>query len=115
MGEDKDQENDTGLPEGFSAVVNARLTEVLVYGWPYVFLVAMKDICAGEEIAIDYGEAHWSCQRALASRFDSVARMGTQIIDPDGSIAAAEREKAKRKNKVKVNEDEEEVARMFPP
>jgi hypothetical protein len=41
------------------APLNVRFVEIVYNGWPYIFLVTMRDIAAGEEILVDYSSSYW--------------------------------------------------------
>lgn len=42
--------------------VNAEYHEVLLDGWPRLFIKAIKDIPANTEILVSYGESYWESE-----------------------------------------------------
>ena len=42
---------------------NVRFVRVHHRGWPFLFIVAVRDLFEGEELLLDYGEAYWECRR----------------------------------------------------
>jgi len=59
---------------------NATWVEVLVDGWPHVFVVATRQICVEQEIIVDYGEEYWAAQRVLFSRFLDMGQLGDETV-----------------------------------
>lgn len=67
------------------AGASALLAEVLVDGWPYVFVVAARDVMGSEEITVDYGQAHWATQRATLTRLLEIGKLGREtVVKVDG-------------------------------
>lgn len=74
---------------------NVTRAEVLVHGYPYVFVVATRDILPGEELTLDYGEDYWGAQRALLTRFLEIGRLGLETVLRVNSRESDEEEKEK--------------------
>jgi len=55
---------------------NTTWAEVLIDGYPHVFVVATRQITAGEELTVDYGEEYWASQRAMLTRLLEIGRLG---------------------------------------
>ena len=47
-----------GLPD-FETALNCEFIEVTWRGWPYIFVATTRDVAAGEELLIEYGEEYW--------------------------------------------------------
>merc|ERR1712087_275683 len=47
---------------------NVRIVEVLVDGWPYVFVSALRDIQHGEELRVDFGKGKWAADLLAMAR-----------------------------------------------
>mmetsp|Transcript_50195 Transcript_50195/g.94019 ORF Transcript_50195/g.94019 Transcript_50195/m.94019 type:complete len:725 (-) Transcript_50195:36-2210(-) len=71
---------------------SALLAEVLVDGWPYVFVVAARDLLGSEEITVDFGQAHWSSQRAMLTRMLDIGKFGHEMVAKVDGAAAKEYE-----------------------
>jgi len=66
---------------------NCRFVEVVIYGWPHVFLLAEREIPAGTELTVDYGEPFWETlrfHRALAVYAETAQR------SPNKGVSMAE-------------------------
>lgn len=96
--------------QAMAAAVNAQIVEVLVQGWPYAFVVATRDVAAGEQLTVDFGEQHWTSQRAAVARIEAMGRIGRDVVagvdveDPrasrceDPGLTLPKREPMKRPN-----------------
>jgi hypothetical protein len=49
--------------------LNSTSFHVMYRGWPYVFLVTTKDIAAGQEIFLPYGEDYWKGEAIMHAKF----------------------------------------------
>ena len=56
----------TGTPRGTSTAPNVRFCKVYDRGWPYLFIVSLRHLSAGEELLVDYGEDYWESRRHAA-------------------------------------------------
>ena len=66
---------------------NCKFVEVVIYGWPHVFLLAEREIPAGTELTVDYGEPFWETlrfHRALAVYAETAQR------SPNKGVSMAE-------------------------
>lgn len=86
-GREKDVVNMPITPQSMQAApddrgkgANVTLAEVLVDGYPYVFVVATRSITAGEELTVDYGEDYWASQRAMLTRLLEIGRLGHETV-----------------------------------
>lgn len=52
--------------EGVSAGPNVRFCRVFDRGWPYLFIVSLRNLYAGEELLLDYGDDYWESRRQAA-------------------------------------------------
>jgi len=73
------EERNTVTP---AATVNAtaRLVEVQVDDWPYVFAVATRDLHAGEELTLDFGEEYWANQCFALQKLKEMGQVSRQLI-----------------------------------
>ena len=61
--------------------VNAKFLEVVVNGWPHIFIISTKNISKDEELLIDYGPEYWEkilnerLNEKLAEREKEIAEM----------------------------------------
>jgi hypothetical protein len=55
---------------------NCRFVEVMIFGWPHVFLCSAEEISADTELTIDYGETFWETLRfhAILSAYATKAQ-----------------------------------------
>ncbi|KAJ3343705.1 hypothetical protein HDU93_006617 [Gonapodya sp. JEL0774] len=44
---------------------NAQIIETHIYGFPFLFVVALKDIVPGDELLIDYSDGYWREMQAI--------------------------------------------------
>lgn len=70
----------TQAPGSNERSANATWAEVLIHGWPQVFVIATQRILPEEEIIMDYGEDYWIAQRALFSRFLDMGKLGDETV-----------------------------------
>lgn len=69
------------VPDEEGTGANVSFAEVLIDGYPHVFVVATRPIYAGEELLVDYGEDYWACQRAMLTRFLEIGRLGREMVN----------------------------------
>ena len=43
---------------------NVRFCRVFDRGWPYLFIVSLRELCAAEELLLDYSEGYWESRRS---------------------------------------------------
>ena len=53
---------------------NCSMEEVLINGWPFVFLVALRDVAPGEELLLSYGAEYWRGLSAALAQAESTRR-----------------------------------------
>eukprot|EP00928_Gymnodinium_smaydae_P094359 TRINITY_DN7913_c0_g1_i1.p1 TRINITY_DN7913_c0_g1~~TRINITY_DN7913_c0_g1_i1.p1 ORF type:complete len:692 (-),score=159.68 TRINITY_DN7913_c0_g1_i1:79-2154(-) len=80
--------------EPFATTANVRLVEILHDGWPYVFCVAIRDIYAGEELAVDRGEPHWAMQRLSLMRVQEMGKVARELLSSVSGLLDKEAEAA---------------------
>ncbi|KAJ3038085.1 Histidine-containing phosphotransfer protein 3, partial [Rhizophlyctis rosea] len=77
------QQREDGVP-------NVKFMEVLILGWPYIFIMSTMDIAPGTELTLCYGEAYWTnmknhvrdaevLQKIVRPVADRVTRMDEQF------------------------------------
>jgi len=59
---------------------NVRIVEVLIDGWPYVFVSALRDITHGEELRVDFGKGKWAANLLAMARVHEISRIGREIV-----------------------------------
>jgi len=59
---------------------NVKICEILYNGWPYVFVVAKRNIMPGEELMVDLGAEHWLSSRFVLERLRDVNLLGRDLI-----------------------------------
>ena len=64
-------------PRGLGVSANMKFEPVVIRGWPYLFMQAIREIAPMEELLVDYGEAYWSGnvsipRRALDEHFEKL-------------------------------------------
>eukprot|EP00929_Paragymnodinium_shiwhaense_P043193 TRINITY_DN22245_c1_g1_i1.p1 TRINITY_DN22245_c1_g1~~TRINITY_DN22245_c1_g1_i1.p1 ORF type:complete len:810 (-),score=234.74 TRINITY_DN22245_c1_g1_i1:282-2711(-) len=94
----KDASLDFVLQEGCDAIVNTRIVEVLVDGWPYVFAVATRDISHGQELACDFGRPLWDHQMTLMHQANKIDLLSNDILQ--GAHDAKNKEEVDKLEKV---------------
>ena len=50
---------------------SARLIEILVHGWPAIFVISERKVAPGEELFLLYGPGYWDHLRQLACRLNA--------------------------------------------
>jgi len=67
-------------PDDKGTGANVKRAEVLVDGYPHVFVIATKDIKVNEELVVDHGEDYWASQRAMLTRLLEIGRLGHETV-----------------------------------
>merc|ERR1712072_78454 len=67
-------------PDDIGKGANVTWAEVLIDGYPHVFVVATRTINDGEELTVDYGEEYWATQRAMLTRLLEIGRLGHETV-----------------------------------
>uniref|UniRef100_A0A7S1L1I3 SET domain-containing protein n=1 Tax=Alexandrium catenella TaxID=2925 RepID=A0A7S1L1I3_ALECA len=76
----------TGVPPGENEneaseeMANVKIVEVYVNGWPYAFVVALRDVMPGEELLVDRGREHWVISRFVIERLRDVNQLGRDLL-----------------------------------
>lgn len=68
------------VPDDTGKGANVTWAEVLVDGYPHVFVIATRQIIDGEELTCDHGEEYWASQRAMLTRLLEIGRLGHETV-----------------------------------
>jgi len=56
---------------GDPVLSNCFFVEIKYQNWPYVFVATLRNVKAGEELLLDYGEHFWFSRKSKTARFYS--------------------------------------------
>lgn len=73
---------------------NVTWAEVLIDGYPYVFVIATRPIRGGEELTVDHSEEYWATQRAMLTRLLEIGRLGHETVVRVNKQSPDQRQKA---------------------
>jgi hypothetical protein len=79
--------------------INARLVEILVHGWPFIFMFAIRCLHPGEEILMSYGPAYWPALKDLLRLGGhNIAARAQEVMAVEPRAAGGGRQKAPQEN-----------------
>ena len=76
---------DGGTPRHRS---NIQFVEVLVHGWPMVFVLTTENVAPGQELLVEYGEGYWNMVRSLMLRIEQAAAMAAAAAQLGGGAVS---------------------------
>jgi len=89
---------------------NARLVEILVHGWPFIFMFAIRRLHPGEEILMSYGPAYWPALKDLLRLGGHNIAGAQEVMAVEPRAAGGGRQKAPQENVSIDASDEPPVA-----
>jgi len=63
---------DSGSPDSHVTPESCTYAECEIDGWPFLFVITVRDVPAGEELGVEYGTPYWDAVRDLERKLEAV-------------------------------------------
>lgn len=97
----RDFEKVLGYPPGYQHAPNVEAIDVNVYGIHHIFMRAKRDILAGEEIMVEYGNRYWERIGYIGSSIATIKELNIKCGEAGNTLAMAKKKITASANRIR--------------